>query len=271
MIEPVSRTTEGAALEYLARSPYLNVFISHVLLHDPAPPDRKNVAVALAGDSVLGVAYCGRQLAIAAEPATLEAFGEYAKLHRGERMIVGSAQYGPRPLEGRLQLARRTPSRARPPVSYDARPPASPSVRTTDERAPSNSRRMARRCRQLGTDGPPRTSVRSPARFFGVWLERSPNDRTQTLVGRNARTGASASSAISVRGREQTLQLQGLWTPPELRGQGLAAASFAAICDRLLEVSPTLSLYVNDFNDAAIALYRRVGFEHVGDFQTMLF
>ncbi|MBV8530272.1 MAG: GNAT family N-acetyltransferase, partial [Candidatus Eremiobacteraeota bacterium] len=70
---------------------------------------------------------------------------------------------------------------------------------------------------------------------------------------------------------KQTIQLQGIWTPPRLRGRGLATASLAAICDRLLETSPTLSLYVNDFNDAAIALYRRVGFEHVGDFQTILF
>lgn len=70
---------------------------------------------------------------------------------------------------------------------------------------------------------------------------------------------------------DQTVQLQGIWTPPELRGRGLATAALAGICTRLLQVSPTLSLYVNDFNEDAIALYRRVGFEHVGDFQTILF
>jgi predicted GNAT family acetyltransferase len=70
---------------------------------------------------------------------------------------------------------------------------------------------------------------------------------------------------------EQTIQLQGIWTPPELRGQGLATASLAAICDRLLEFSPSISLYVNDFNEVAIGLYRRVGFVEVGEFQTILF
>jgi uncharacterized protein len=70
---------------------------------------------------------------------------------------------------------------------------------------------------------------------------------------------------------EKTAQLQGIWTPPQLRGRGLATAALAAICERLLEASPTLSLYVNDFNASAIALYERVGFEHVADFQTLLF
>ena len=70
---------------------------------------------------------------------------------------------------------------------------------------------------------------------------------------------------------ERTAQLQGIWTPPELRRQGLAAAAFGAICDRLLDTVPTLSLYVNDFNEAAIALYQQTGFEHVTNFQTLLF
>ncbi len=70
---------------------------------------------------------------------------------------------------------------------------------------------------------------------------------------------------------DRTAQLQGVWTPPELRRRGLATGALAAICDRLLEFSPTLSLHVNDFNQPAIALYRRVGFEHESDYQTMLF
>jgi predicted GNAT family acetyltransferase len=65
--------------------------------------------------------------------------------------------------------------------------------------------------------------------------------------------------------------MQGIWTPKDLRGKGLATAALGAICDRLLTMSPTLSLYVNDFNTPAIALYERVGFETVSEFQTLLF
>ena len=69
----------------------------------------------------------------------------------------------------------------------------------------------------------------------------------------------------------RTLQLQGIWTPPELRGRGLATAALHGICDALLDEHPTLSLYVNDFNAPALRLYKRLGFTQVGEFSTLLF
>ncbi|MDP9025690.1 MAG: GNAT family N-acetyltransferase, partial [Candidatus Eremiobacteraeota bacterium] len=69
----------------------------------------------------------------------------------------------------------------------------------------------------------------------------------------------------------QTMQLQGIWTPPSLRGKGLATLAMSGICDKLLAMSPTLSLYVNDFNSSAIKLYERLGFVTIAEFQTILF
>jgi len=39
----------------------------------------------------------------------------------------------------------------------------------------------------------------------------------------------------------------------------------------LLETNPTLSLYVNDFNTTAIALYERIGYQRVGELTTYIF
>jgi predicted GNAT family acetyltransferase len=69
----------------------------------------------------------------------------------------------------------------------------------------------------------------------------------------------------------QVGQVHGVWIDPRFRGQGLAAPAMAAVVAQALEVAPVVSLYVNDFNAPALATYRRVGFEQVGSFATVLF
>jgi predicted GNAT family acetyltransferase len=70
----------------------------------------------------------------------------------------------------------------------------------------------------------------------------------------------------------QVAQIQGVWVTPGLRGRGLAAPAMAAVCAvTRREVAPVVSLYVNAYNAPALAAYRRVGFEQVGTFATVLF
>lgn len=270
MIEPISPATRAHALEYLSHAPYLNVFISHVLLHDQPLPERDSVAVAIDDERVLGVAYCGRQLVLAAERESLVGFGEYAKRHRGERMIVGPREtvrifweivagwhVAPRLVRDRQLVMMVDRAHLR---SYDGHA-AVRYARIDEWRSVADG--SADMIRQELLYDPARGSP-----DFGAGV--------RTMIERNLWWVGEAEGRLCFLCHvgpwcKQTMQLQGIWTPPELRGKGYATASLAAICDRLLDVSPTLSLYVNDFNDAAIALYRRVGFEHVGDFQTLLF
>lgn len=70
----------------------------------------------------------------------------------------------------------------------------------------------------------------------------------------------------------QVCQIQGVWVTPERRGEGLSKTGMAAVLRyALTEVAPVVSLYVNDFNTAARASYRRVGFEESGAFMSVLF
>lgn len=70
----------------------------------------------------------------------------------------------------------------------------------------------------------------------------------------------------------QACQIQGVWVAPEYRGKGLAAPGMAAVLRyALTDIAPIASLYVNDFNTAARATYRRVGFQEVGEFMSILF
>ncbi|MER6197189.1 GNAT family N-acetyltransferase [Streptomyces sp. NPDC001586] len=67
-------------------------------------------------------------------------------------------------------------------------------------------------------------------------------------------------------------QIQGVWVAPEFRGRGHSETGMAAVVAYALrDVAPVVSLYVNDFNTAARAAYRRVGFREVGAFMSVLF
>lgn len=66
-------------------------------------------------------------------------------------------------------------------------------------------------------------------------------------------------------------QIQGVWVRPELRGRGLAAPCMAAVVELALQRFRAVSLYVNDYNTAALRTYQRVGFQRHGTFATVLF
>jgi hypothetical protein len=51
----------------------------------------------------------------------------------------------------------------------------------------------------------------------------------------------------------------------------MAAPAMAAVVNLARTVTPTVSLYVNDFNTPARRAYLRVGFAPVGEFATILY
>jgi predicted GNAT family acetyltransferase len=67
-------------------------------------------------------------------------------------------------------------------------------------------------------------------------------------------------------------QVQGVWVDPALRGRGLGVAGTASVVALAQALfAPVVSLYVNEFNHAARAVYDRVGFRRIGTFASILF
>ncbi|MGH7328335.1 MAG: GNAT family N-acetyltransferase [Polyangiaceae bacterium] len=218
---------------------------------------------------VAGVAFFGPQVALAADDvAAIDAFATEAIQRPPARMIVG-----PRLITNhfwnRVKAWYRAPTMVRasqPLYAIEKAPPADGDVPVRQARASdleivaANSAEMM--VGELGYDpreyranfmhGVSRLIERG---WWWVWIENG-ELRFQCNVGSKT---------------SRTAQVQGVWTPPQLRGHGYATLALRSICRRVLNDVPTLSLYVNDFNEKAIALYERLGFVRVGEFTTYLF
>lgn len=82
--------------------------------------------------------------------------------------------------------------------------------------------------------------------------------------GLRFRASVSAQTADAV-------QIAGVYTPPERRRRGFARRGLSELCLRLFDRSKVACLFVNDFNEPAIALYRSMGFESVADWASAFY
>jgi RimJ/RimL family protein N-acetyltransferase len=67
------------------------------------------------------------------------------------------------------------------------------------------------------------------------------------------------------------VQIQGVYTAPHYRGQGIARAGLAAVCEQIFTVVPRCSLYVNQYNVIAQRVYERLGFKAADVFTTVMY
>lgn len=66
-------------------------------------------------------------------------------------------------------------------------------------------------------------------------------------------------------------QVSGVYTPPARRGRRYATGALAELCLRLFERSRVVCLFVNDFNQPALALYRRLGFRVIASWASAFY
>ena len=67
------------------------------------------------------------------------------------------------------------------------------------------------------------------------------------------------------------VQIQGVYTAPQHRGQGIARAGLAAVCAMVFADVPRCSLYVNQYNVIAQRVYERLGFQAADIFATVMY
>jgi len=228
-LERVSSANEDAALRYLARRPYDNVYAYWLLVTRQL---RSGADMAVWRDecgAVQGACSYGAQIVPSSDDVrALDAFGERAQAS-DLRYTRADADVAPATLA------------------------------EVDELAVNSAAMIAG---EMGGGSVPISNefrARTTRLIEAGWLWQYRHEGKLTFM---CHVGATMPA---------TAQLQGVWTPPEMRGRGYATRALGAICDRLLDNVPKLSLYVNGYNASAIALYERVGFQRVGEFQTIIF
>jgi uncharacterized protein len=60
------------------------------------------------------------------------------------------------------------------------------------------------------------------------------------------------------------VQLMGVWTDPRFRRHGLSRDLLKEVCGHLARKGKAVTLFVNDFNTPAVALYESIGFRKIG-------
>jgi len=277
-LRALGRNDEVGVLDFLGRNPVRDVFIASRILNDGAlgPTSWSPLWGAFDGHARLhGVLHLGPNVVPAVDdPAVCDALAAAASGPGPTRMLVGervaverlwrlvAASY-PRPREVRAAQHVYTLAPGQLAVGPGARPWGRPRLATRSDEVAVLRLSAAMYHEEMGED----PLTRDPAGYRR--RVRVLTERGWTYVHE---LGGRLVFKMDVGcASEHTAQIQGVYVPPELRGRGVATAAMAACCALALERHPALSLYVNDFNIAAVALYERLGFRREPyDFQTIM-
>jgi uncharacterized protein len=276
-VRALGRRDASQAVDFLGRQPVRDLFITSRIVSDGAlgPPGWSPIWGAFDRDQLRGVIHLGPNLVPAVD--SLEVLDDLARLAAGPgptRMLVGERQAVER-LWQLVSSSYPTPREVRARQFVYAVEPGELTV--PRRRAPRGRARLARRAdedrvlelsaamylEEMGED----PLARDPAGYRR--RVRVLTDRSWTYV--YELDGKLVFKMDVGCASQHGAQIQGVYVPTELRGRGLGTHAMGACCALAFQRHPALSLYVNDFNRPAVALYERLGFRRQPfDFQTIM-
>ena len=276
-VRPIGRDDQPLVLAALDRNPVRDVFIASRILHDGALTSLGPSPLwgAFEDGGLRGLLHVGPNLVPATDDdATCEALATAAgglyptRMVVGERLtvellwsLIGDSYPVPREVRRRQYVYA---------VDHEllVRPPRA--------RAPG----LARLAERSDEDRVLKLSAAMYTEEMGENpMARDPDGyrrRVRMLISRGWTYVYDAGGTLQFKmdvgcASNRTAQIQGVYVPRELRGRGVGTTAMAACCDLALDRHPNLSLYVNDFNAPAVALYERIGFRREPyDFQTIM-
>ena len=275
-VRPLRERDLGAALGYLDRSPLLNLVLADLVLRirEPAPAHGKvpEVLGAWRGRELAGIAGLAPSVVFdaAAEPEALEAFFPY--LVRVGSGLVKSTEEVVAPLRSWLAAEGRRVLLDRIEIGFvlapaDARLRAPVPERVVREAALGDLEALIDAARQSLLEEHRPDPFESDPVGFRRWV--SSRVRSAVVVEQRARLGFVGYADVQcARG----WLLQGVFTWPEERRRGLAAAGVSELCRRAFASGGAhVQLAVVEGNTAAERLYEGLGFRRFARLRTLLF
>lgn len=258
------------ALEFLERDPLINVYLTSRLLEEQALAATQIAVVRFNGAIVL-VASLASNIVLAADPSLSKEISRAAVSIVADRILTRAlpvrAVISPADLVEALwkeighHLAPPTVVRMNQPVYAIRRRFDYPDLGTARYSTPRDLEILVPACaamhkEEVGIDPMERDALGYRERVRELIMKR------RSIV--IAREGRIASKCEFSAVTPTVVQLMGVWTHPRDRRQGLAREMLREVCGHLFRSGRTVTLFVNDFNRPAIALYEDLGFTRIG-------
>src|SRR6266542_4909847 len=269
-LRSLSDDDAGPALAFLRRDPLINVYLISRLLEERFVSATQTVEVRYNRDIVL-VASLATNVVLACDPEAPREVVDAAIAIVAERiltrMLPVRAIISPAPLVESLwkrlhsRLDAPTVVRMNQPVYAisgrfdfpDLKESRYATMRDLDALVPACA---AMHREEVGIDPLERDAVGYRERI------RELVEKKRSIVRvHNGRIAAKCEfSAVT----SEAVQLMGVWTEPALRRRGFGRALLREVCGYLARKGKSVTLFVNDFNHPAIALYESLGFRQIG-------
>lgn len=270
-VRSLSAGDEKNVLSFLGRDPLANVYLISRILDEGIGPRGQTVEVRRDGRTV-AVASLTLNVVLAAA-AELDAHGRATAMeHLAERVVSRSIPVRAiisdvslvDPLWRTLEphLAPPTVIRLHQPVyALRARPTDLPDLGSMRYASESDLPRLVPACaamhlEEVGIDPLSRDAPGYRQRILELVQRR----RSLVLVEDGRIVFKCEYSAVT----DDAIQLMGVWTAPSHRRRGLARRGMREICGHILRQRRAVTLFVNDFNTAAVRLYESLGFRRIG-------
>ncbi len=269
-IRVMSDDGAAAALAFLRRDPLINIYLISRILEERFPSAAQLVEVRYNNEIVL-IASLATNIVVAGDPTLPHDVTEAAIAVVAERiltrMLPVRAIISPADLVESLWTRLR--SRLDPPTVVRMTQPIYALTQRLD--LPDLDRARYSTMRDLDALVPACAAMHHEEVGIDP-LERDAagyRERIRELIEKKrsivrVESGRIASKCEFSAVTPEAVQLMGVWTAPELRRRGLAKETLREVCGHLSRRGKSVTLFVNDFNKPAIALYETLGFRRIG-------